>query len=52
LAVEAVIGEPSSTELPENSEFTGNFPTFAMVSTSKIRETPAGTPNSRARPAN
>jgi hypothetical protein len=26
LVVEGVIGEPCSTELPENSEFTGNFP--------------------------
>jgi hypothetical protein len=25
LAVEAVIGEPFSTEFPGNSEFTGNF---------------------------
>jgi len=30
--VEAVIGEPCSTELPENSEFTGNFPFFGTLS--------------------
>jgi hypothetical protein len=30
--VEAVIGEPCSTDLPENSEFTGNFLFFGALS--------------------
>jgi len=31
MAVETVIGEPCSTELPENSEFTGNFLFFGAL---------------------
>ena len=32
MAVEAVIGEPCSTKLPENSEFTGIFLFFGALS--------------------
>ena len=32
MAVDGVIGEPCSTELPENSEFTGNFLFFGALS--------------------
>jgi len=31
MAVEAVISEPCSTDLPENSEFTGNFLIFSAL---------------------
>ena len=44
LAVEAVIGEPCSTELPENSEFTGNFLFFGALSDSDT----SGKPRSEA----
>jgi len=32
MAVEVVAAEPCSTELPENSEFTGNFLFFGALS--------------------
>jgi hypothetical protein len=40
MAVEAVIGEPCSTDLPKNSEFTGNFPSVGALSYADTAEKP------------
>jgi hypothetical protein len=47
LAVDGVIGEPCSTELPENSEFTGNFLFFSVLFNPKTTENPSVTRSPR-----
>jgi hypothetical protein len=45
--VEAVIGEPCSTILPENREFTGNFLFFSALFNPKPTENPSVTRSPR-----
>ncbi len=47
MAVEAVIGEPCSSDLPENSEFTGNFLFFSALFNPRTTENPAVTRSPR-----
>jgi hypothetical protein len=41
VAVERVIGEPCSTDLPENREYTGNFLFFSALFNPRITENAA-----------